>query len=144
MVLNPVVLLRTSRDKKREAEEASKASVSLFEERIKHSAFSVNRKERDKLTELLKEKGVSAEDLGILSELFSKNYGRYLILEKRKIKECLGKRRLHTLKDVVGISPFSKLLVIMRELYAEDIAKKILYDDAVAVIVAIIFLGGVK
>lgn len=140
MVLNPVVLLRTSRDKKKKAEEVNKAAASLFEERIKHSALFVNKKERDKLTELLKVKGVSAEDLGVLAELFSKNYGRYLILEKKKIREYLGKRKLYTLKDVVNVGPLSALLIVMRDLYAEDIVKKVLYDDAVKVVVDTVLL----
>ena len=124
--LNPAKILR---ERKQESERRAEA-LALFTKRLQVAFKKQNKAERTAFVEKLKVAGVSASDLKRLAEEAIRDTGTLIRWERKAVQE----NKAMTLAEVRGKSAFSKILSILRELYAEDIAEDISFDDAAKVV----------
>lgn len=130
---NPAKILRDNKALAAKKEE----SVSTLRDRLQRAFHKKNKEERKVFTEILKKKNIQALQLLQLTEEASKGKDALLRWERRVGQE--GKA--NTLAEVQDRSTFSRVMVIVRELYAdEDIAPYISFDEAGNMIIEEILL----
>lgn len=130
---NPKALIRSIAEKKKKEQEA----IALLKERLKFSLHSKKieaRNERRKLTEALTLHGIKAEEYMRLASEAGNNIRTFVRWEKK----IAVHNKVNTLADVQVTptsSTFTKVVAVVRSLYAEDIASDIPFDDVVVVII---------
>jgi hypothetical protein len=118
-------------------QEIKRVAADLLRERLRYALKPSNRAERAKFTNMLKERIWKTESLLSLSEeakIGKKEFLRYqcgMAVRTYKIK---------TLADVRALSVFTQLLMIVRELYGEDIAAEIPFSVAAEIVTEEILL----
>jgi hypothetical protein len=129
--LNLAKLLHNRSDAKKQREEA----VLLFKQEIQTRLCSLKRnvakEERKIFTEQLKLSGVAVEDFVRLAQEVGNDSRAFLRWEKRNS----ANREAETLAEVIPKTSFSKILCIIRETYAQDIASYIPYDAAAKIVI---------
>jgi len=131
-ILHPGEIIQKIQDNRKEKREV----LQIFSDRIDYALSKKDPQEPRKITASLKNHGVTATALKGLTETASVNVSAFLRHEIRIIKgnPTLDKGT-KTFADVCGDSSFMKIAVTLRELYADDIASALSYEDAFEVII---------
>jgi len=131
-ILHPGEIIQEIQDKRKEKREV----LQIFSDRIDYALSKKDPQELQKITVSLKNHGVTAIALKGLTETASINVNAFLRREIRIIKGSpTFDNRTRTFADVYENSPFMKIAVTLRELYADDIASTLSYEDAFKVII---------
>lgn len=131
-ILHPGEIIQKIQDNRKEKREV----LQIFSDRIDYALSKKDPQALQKITASLKNHGITAMILKGLTETASVNVSTFLRREVRIIKgnPALDKRT-ETFADVCGNSSFMKIAVTLRELYADDIASALSYEDAFKVII---------
>jgi hypothetical protein len=134
MVLQRILSSHVDDNRKKKEEEAK----TLFVERIRYSLEKKNTKERRDFVDALKVSGVDAMSFMRLAQEVSTKKGKdSLSTWERKVAK---QEKLTTLRDVHPRSAFSKIIIVLRHLYAEDIADDISFETAVTIAIEEVLL----
>lgn len=131
-ILHPGEIIQRIQDNRKEKREV----LQIFSDRIDYAFSKKDPQELQKITASLKNHGVTAMILKGLTETASVNVSAFLRHEIRIIKgnPSLDKKT-KTFADVRGNSSFMKIAVTLRDLYADDIASALSYEDAFNIII---------
>lgn len=133
---NPKKMIQARKDKKSDRAEV----ISFLEKRLEYALSEKNYKERLEIFNAFKAKGVNALIFKGLVETAANNVGVFLRKEIRSMKGTYSRgTEVTTLAHVKEGEPFSKILVVVRDLYALDIAQDISCEDAARVVMEKIF-----
>jgi len=129
---HPIVIIQRIKDKRREKEEM----LRIFADRIDCALSKKNVAGLKEITTSLKKHGITASVLKGITETASTNVHAFVRHEIRVIKgNPVLDKKAKTFADISGWSPFMKIVVALRELYADDIDTKFSYEEAFQIIV---------
>lgn len=126
-ISSPVKAFRELQEKKL----LKKESIVLFRERVAFLFDPKNKHEQKRLTEALKNNGITAPILAATFESFVQNVGVSVRRELRVMKGYHG----NTLNLIKGTTIFSKIVVVVRDLCDFTDVSDIASEDAIQVIV---------
>jgi len=113
-IKSPIAIFNQFQQRKIEKEEAG----DIFKQRLEDLFLKTNREEMIILTKKLSERKVSAKELEALTRKAAENLKAFKKQQLITIHKYKGK----TLDEIKDESLFSRLLIILRDLYAQDIA----------------------
>lgn len=108
-----------------------KESIVLFKERVTFLFDPKNKHEQKRLTEALKNQGITAPIMAATFESFAQNVGVSVRRELRVMKGYHG----NTLNLIKGATIFSKIVVVVRDLCDFTDVSDIASEDAMNIIV---------
>ena len=129
---NPAKILRDAKAKKVGRQEAAE----VLRERLQAAFAKNNKLSQNEFVAALKAQHIEATDMRRLAEESSQDMG-VLIKWERKVGQ---ENKATTLAEVKNRSTFSKVLIIIREIHASDIAEGVSFDDAAKLVITEVLL----
>jgi hypothetical protein len=134
-MVNPIAAIRRNYQRKENKKLRDQEVLAILKQEIDKIFTPHDHTERDRFIGLLKEKGLGADAFRTLVIEVGKGYNGFTKWEKKVLRSHLKGQDVNTLGDVLPVTPLSKVLVTLRELYVSDIAMDIPYDETVRMVV---------